>query len=1025
MSDPYAHDDFDTYDVPGLPAAGEVQDEAGEGTMDEVPAGLLGSRATRKRHLADTAGDADAVEAELVSAQDDIDADTVDMDPNELDTIDMAPEELDPETTVNIGDETLAEMSRGTTRRLGDFELERKVGQGGMGEVWLARQISLDRPVAVKVLPRTLATQENFIERFQREAKAAASLVHPNVIQIYAYGIDEGTPYFAMEFVEGEDLAERARRERLEWSEIVDVMIGVASALHVAHDKGLIHRDIKPSNVMVDKNGIVKVMDFGLAKATSGGPEAKNLTNAGLIMGTPNYLSPEQGRGDPLDGRSDLYSLGIVLYELLTGSLPFRADTPAGLIFKHVYEPPPQPASIRSDIPPFLEEITLKLLEKDPDERYANPQELLADLGEFLDHYDYYVAEGGERRPGSGFYDPERLRASTPGGNISGAHATRKRNISERRNAVTEEMSGGVSKPAPVEAAEPEVEPETAPEGPKKRTSARRRPPAPPPRKSRAPLALFLLLLAAGAAFGYAYHSDPERVRSIMRDQLGLLPVDTDGTDPGVTTPSPRDGADPPPPQDLPAEVLDGYVAFVFTGSWPTATTIRLRGAKNTHELERQTTGKFPPGEYRLEFDRPGYQSIAWTVRLTGEPGREGRLVDAKGVDAAAVPLQWEPTDELRRAYAAGREALAAGDLTAAKEALDLAGRLDPAFRPGDDAPAVSELVARLAAQLDQRRRVDDQRSSVLAVCRQHTEAKRWRTAHEILLGLPDAQRDATWKDLVGLCDSGIKAGDAMVESIGAALKRGEHAAVQQKLADLALQDPEHPARSTLEERLRKASAARERALWTEDEPLQAAKARLDDYLAEYGPHDGEAQRVQAQVVARIVAAEQLERGIEEVDALASAGDWQRARRAAISLLAEHPTEERLQELRRRAERALAEADVNALVAQLDRSLVAGEVDRVVRLIDEHSGAYDKERAALRGLREVEAVFTTSDHRNLRVELEGSVARVRAEWRFDMSLLGEPVHSYEADHVLRLRRSGNSWLLTELRVEGDVRVRPR
>ncbi|MGE0710819.1 MAG: protein kinase [Planctomycetota bacterium] len=407
----------DSADVPLLPG-----DAVGEDTMDSVDAGLLGSSA----YSPDS--DSDAVEAELVSA-----------------------DESGVET-VHFDSDTMAQL-KASSRRLGDFELERKVGQGGMGEVWLARQISLDRPVAVKVLPRQLATQENFIERFQREAKAAASLVHPNVIQIYAYGIDEGTPYFAMEYVEGEDLQQRIRRERfLDWGEMVDILMGVGSALSVAHEKGLIHRDIKPSNVMIDRNGIVKVMDFGLAKATSGGPEAKSLTNAGLIMGTPNYLSPEQGRGDPLDGRSDLYSLGIVLYELLTGTLPFKADTPAGLIFKHVYEPPPPPRDLRPEVPPFLAEITLKLLEKDPDDRYRTAQEFLADLAEFYDNYEHYVDEAGERRPDSGYLDPKRVegmsgpkRLNSSGGvpiARGGRTSGRGNSTSSRRNAVTEGVTG-------------------------------------------------------------------------------------------------------------------------------------------------------------------------------------------------------------------------------------------------------------------------------------------------------------------------------------------------------------------------------------------------------------------------------------------------------------------------------------------------------------------------------------------------------------------------------------------------------
>ncbi len=1007
-------------DLPALP--GGVQDEAGEETMDTVPAGLLGSSAVRSgpRFSETSAGD-DAVEAELVSDSDE--------DPEA--TVSEATE-LDPDETIDVGEETLVELSgRAKTRRLGDFELERKVGQGGMGEVWLARQVSLDRPVAVKVLPRTLATQENFIERFQREAKAAASLVHPNVIQIYAYGIDEGTPYFAMEFVEGEDLQERMRRGRPEWSEIADVMMGVASALHVAHDKGLIHRDIKPSNVMVDRNGIVKVMDFGLAKATSGGPEAKSLTNAGLIMGTPNYLSPEQGRGDPLDGRSDLYSLGIVLYELLTGSLPFRADTPAGLIFKHVYEPPPPPSSIRSDIPPFLEEIALKLLEKDPEDRYANPQELLADLGEFLDHYDYYVAEAGERRPGSGFYDPERLKRSLPGGNVSGAIATRgKRTPSEKRHAVTEELTGGVPRPEPRR-----VEPE--------RERPRPAPPPPPPPRSKAPLVVAALLLVAGSAFGYAYAYEREWLIGMGRD-LGLVAVPptgtggqgtgtagtgTSGTGTGTsgtgTTGTGTTGTGTGERPDV-GELTDGYVAFVFTGSWPEATTIRLRGAKSTHQLERQTTGKFPPGEYRLEFERPGYEPIAWTVRLSGEPGELGRLTDAKGVDAATAPLAWAPTRELSGAYAEGQEALAAKELERAAAALERAARLDPEFRPAPDQRSVRELQDEVARGLDALRQAADHKTQLVELAREHMAQRRWRTALDTLLTLPEPERDTGWRDLAERCRAAIKTGDTLAEAVDGAVRRGEHALAQSKLAELEAEDPEHRSRAALEARLRDATALRERALAQgADEPLAAAKARLEQYLSQFGPEDAEARQALADVEKRLVEEAALNRALAELDTLAAEGDWVRVRRIAVDLLQRHPTQRQAQELRRRAETELAREAVLGVVTELDRGLVSGQTEVLLPLLDRESPTFEKERSALLGLREVEAVFTSSEHRHAQVEVEGNFARVQAEWRFDLRVLGEPVLSYEADHVLRLRLEGKSWLLTELRVEGDVRVRPR
>jgi len=284
-------------------------------------------------------------------------------------------------------------------RKLGDFTLDKKLGAGGMGEVYRARQDSLDRIVAVKILPKSIASNEGFEERFRREARSAANLIHPNVIQVYHIGIDEelGTPFFAMEYVEGEDLQQRMKRlGRLPFDVSVELMAGVAAALSCAYEKGIVHRDIKPSNIMIDRNEIVKVMDFGLAKATQD-KSSHNLTQSGLIMGTPNYISPEAGRGDPIDTRSDIYSLGVVFYELLTGVLPFTANSPAAIIYKHVYEAPKPPRQVTSDVPPFLEEICLRMIEKEPKDRYPNPKALLADLNEFKRNPGHYM-QGGQRR---------------------------------------------------------------------------------------------------------------------------------------------------------------------------------------------------------------------------------------------------------------------------------------------------------------------------------------------------------------------------------------------------------------------------------------------------------------------------------------------------------------------------------------------------------------------------------------------------------------------------------------------------
>ncbi|MCZ7644561.1 MAG: serine/threonine-protein kinase [Planctomycetota bacterium] len=264
---------------------------------------------------------------------------------------------------------------------IGEFQLESKLGEGGMGVVFRARQIALDRYVALKLLSRPVTKGSKFIERFHREARAAARLVHPNIIQIYTIGDHKGTPYFAMEFVDGVDLGELLENgPLLTPAEAVEVTRSVGKALGVAMDQGIVHRDIKPGNIMVTRTGLIKVMDFGLAKASADSIES--LTQEGQIVGTPTYMSPEQGMSKDLDGRSDLYSLGCVLYEGLTGRPPFLADNIPSIIFKHLYEDPIPPSRHNPEVPEALEAVCLKLLAKQPEDRYQTTGDLLAALAE-------------------------------------------------------------------------------------------------------------------------------------------------------------------------------------------------------------------------------------------------------------------------------------------------------------------------------------------------------------------------------------------------------------------------------------------------------------------------------------------------------------------------------------------------------------------------------------------------------------------------------------------------------------------
>ncbi len=269
----------------------------------------------------------------------------------------------------------------------GRYELHRRLGRGGMADVFLARDQLLDRPVAVKVLFPEFASDPNFVARFRREAQAAANLNHPNIVAVYDWGEGDGesddTYFIVMEYVEGRTLAEIVKDEGpLHPDRAADVGADVAAALGFAHKNGVLHRDIKPGNVLVTPNGTVKVADWGIGRALGAGVE-ENLTQTGAVMGTATYFSPEQAQGLELDPRSDLYSLGVVLYELVTGRPPFSGDNPVAIAYKHVQEPPRPPSVANPDVPDGLEAIILALLAKAPTGRYPSAEDVRADLRRF------------------------------------------------------------------------------------------------------------------------------------------------------------------------------------------------------------------------------------------------------------------------------------------------------------------------------------------------------------------------------------------------------------------------------------------------------------------------------------------------------------------------------------------------------------------------------------------------------------------------------------------------------------------
>jgi serine/threonine-protein kinase len=265
----------------------------------------------------------------------------------------------------------------GTT--LGDFQVIRLLGRGGMGQVYLATQISLDRLIALKVLHPRFLSKPAYLSRFEAEATAVAKLNHPNIVHVYTLGHVDQVRFIAMEYVEGTNLRDYINKKgALDLPLGMSIMRQAGQAIGAAGEVGLIHRDIKPENLLITRKGRVKVADFGLCRDL--GSDRFHVTQPGITMGTPLYMSPEQAQGKPLDHRSDLYSLGVSFYHMLTGFPPFQADSAVALALKHVQEPPVRPSVHRPEIPVELENMILKLMAKDPAERYQSAAEFLADL---------------------------------------------------------------------------------------------------------------------------------------------------------------------------------------------------------------------------------------------------------------------------------------------------------------------------------------------------------------------------------------------------------------------------------------------------------------------------------------------------------------------------------------------------------------------------------------------------------------------------------------------------------------------
>ena len=312
-------------------------------------------------------------------------------------------------------------------KTIGRYRITEHLGRGGMAEVYKAHQASLDRDVAIKLMHGFLADEQEFLTRFEREAKVVATLRHPNIVQVYDFDADNGVYYMVMEFISGETL--KARLQTLEahgeWVSLDDaarIILAVGSALKYAHERGMVHRDVKPANVMITIDGQVILTDFGIAKIVS----ASNLTASGAMVGTPSYMAPEQGLGQPGNERSDIYSLGVMLYQLVLGRLPFDADTPLAVVLKHINEPLPLPRLLKPDLSDALNAVILKSLAKDPNDRYQKVTEMLADLrravGLPADETQSEMATTGSSIKLSGSTIAGRVSSLTPPPGVTASH---------------------------------------------------------------------------------------------------------------------------------------------------------------------------------------------------------------------------------------------------------------------------------------------------------------------------------------------------------------------------------------------------------------------------------------------------------------------------------------------------------------------------------------------------------------------------------------------------------------------------
>jgi len=836
-------------------------------------------------------------------------------------------------------------MSPATRVRLGDFTIVKKIGEGGMGTVYMARQESLERIVALKILPRQFAENPEFVERFRREARAAASLVHTNVVQIYHVGEERGVHYFAMEYVEGQSLeAMLADGRGFAVDQALDIVMHVAKALEVAAEKGIVHRDIKPANVMIDRKGVIKVMDFGLAKPTG---EVNDITQPGLVIGTPSYMSPEQGQGSEVDCRSDIYALGTVLYKLLTGEVPFTGDNPGTVIYKHLHEAPKPPSELDPKIPAKVDGLVLKCLAKKPEERFATPAELLAAIARV--------------RSGETQTDPTIMMS----GVRAGPEATTPLPRPQRGRAPG--AADATVPPAPPLGAGSVTPPGTS---------------AVAPKRGRARLvAAALALVLAGAGVGAALYlkQSPARTPAEPPD----LPPVVVGPGPSVVAPKPPEQTPAPPATGKHPELCTLRLS-ALSGALPKGTVLELvtpQGKWKNEAPDLRDLGELPAGPYTLNVQKRGYAPLAIRVELS-----------AQGTTPAlgAALVKFEPAEELLAPYGAAEKLLAAEKVSAqeARKALEQLAKveaLDGAFR---QTVALRRKAEQILAGEDAAAERDFAAAEKLA------KERKWAEARDLFEKVPADHR------LYGAAREQINSANKSLADIAGALaelkghleggKFTEADAAMGRLGELSAQTRE------VKDFTGKLDAARK--LWDaagqdfREKKYPEAKAKYEELQKSYCPNSSAARD-------QVRLCQEIQEVANETDRLVKAAEGQLVQKdfpgclATLADLAKKDLgaddKKRLGELRARAEAGQEESRVAAVLGAFDAALVRGQVEAAARLMDQNSRdfAVSFEKDA-RELFAAGLAVAESSHRISRLDIieragDGSPGklRVQAAWK--------------------------------------------